>query len=180
MALELIPDDDSVISALLQGIKDTALVVTDDAVKQIADHLEDKIRQNISLTGHSLEDLAKMGHPYATRNVGSNGDLVSSIVGNKPYQVHIQRNVIRGKGGGPSTLVDSLGIDFSRSALEVRAVVGIDEVKAGHVEYVVLGTRFMVARDFFAGTFLEVVDDLFDIFQKVTGFNRLRTDSSLF
>lgn len=153
-----------------------------EVIKKLANFLEEKIRANISLTDHSLQDLEDLGHPYALKNVGVAAGLASSfgsIAGHKPFQVHIQENVIRGSGGGPGKLTDALGIDFKSESNEELAVVGIDETQAAHVEYVVLGTRYMVARDFFAATLLEVAEEMFDMYEKETGYRRVSIDLSL-
>lgn len=170
------------LSPLFESIEDLVKECSETAIRKVAKVLEDKIRANIGLTDHTLLELEKLGHPYSLTNIGSDiaGTSSTGVLGHGPFQVHIQRNVIRGSGGGPGVLVDVLGTDFKNLKEQFVAIVGIEETSAAHVRWVVLGTRFMVARDFFAGTFLEVVEDLFDIFERETQFRRVFVDFSLF
>lgn len=175
------------LTAWIKGVRELVMECSEKAIREVAKVLERKIRANISLTDHTLEQIKEKGHPYSLKNIGVVFDgkdtpRASGVntMGHKSFQVHIQRGVIRGVGGGPGLLTDALGIDYKKNKLSFTAAVGIDKIQAGHVEYVVFGTRFMVARDFLAGTFLEVVDDLFDIFERESKFNRIWVDTSLF
>jgi hypothetical protein len=171
--------------ALVEVAALTDLVLMDvrgiikDAIEEVAQHLEEEMRANISFRDHSLEDLRAMGHPYARQHLGkgtTGGGRASSLgglAGHKPWQVHIQEGIIKGTKRGPGLLVDALGIDWAESKWEVAATVGINQSEAFHVEYVVLGTKYMVARDFISGTFLEVVDELNKIFEQISGLSKI-------
>jgi hypothetical protein len=160
------------LAASFSTVEDEIRECTRDATRKVADLLFDVIHTNISIDDHSLQDLRDLGHPYSRKNQSS-----GRVLGMKPFQVHTQRGVIRGTNSGPMHLVDALGIDSDFGGDVMTFDVGIDENDAQHVKYVVLGTKFMVARDFFAGSLIEAVDDMFDLFQKETGFKRLFTMS---
>lgn len=184
--------EEALLLAFWEMLGKEVLGIAKEGIDAVAKLYEAAVRENIGLTDHSLDDLKEMGHPYSLQNLSRGGAApagLASAVGSAAlhgsFQVHVQRigrkgRVIRGSGGGPEVLIDALGIDFEAVKKDsVGAIVGIEETRAAHVRYVVLGTRYMIARDFFAGTLLEVIDQMFDTFERVTKFRRLRVDTSL-
>ncbi len=111
----------------------------EDALQESADILEARIVENATLTDHSLEDLEKLGHPYAKRD--------PQKIHSPEYQVHVQDGDLAASIGqvkvGPG-----------------KINVGVDESKAPHVQHVIQGTSTMIARDFVTGSFNEVRDDI--------------------
>jgi HK97 gp10 family phage protein len=109
------------------------------SVEEMAELLKQRIEKNASLTDHSLDELEKLGHPYAVRNTGR--------LHNLNYQVHKQS----GK------LVDNI---FLRKKGARTYVVGVDESQVPYVGHVINGTRYMVPRDFVGKSLKELNKEL--------------------
>jgi hypothetical protein len=105
--------------------------------------MDDKISKNISLTDHSLEDLARLGHPYASRRPNAGESRVRSLTGHDPYyQVHKQSGkLLNSKRSGTTKVSISKG-----GNLKAGAFVMLDERKAKHAAHVVYGTSKMIPR----------------------------------
>jgi hypothetical protein len=121
-------------------------------MEQVRDVLDKAVDKNISLTDHSLKDLALLGHPYASR--------APQRVHSPGYQVHIQSGRLkRGKYSGTHK-ASILG-----GQLTARAYVGIaDSVE--HALFVVYGTSKMIPRDFLIGSLGEVREKIWDILSR--------------
>ena len=114
--------------------------------------LDKAIGKNISLSDHSLSDLAAMGHPYARR--------APQAIHDPGYQVHVQSGELKsGKYSG----TDKAGI--SSGSLRARAFVGINE-NVQHAFMVVYGTSKMVPRDFLIGSLGEVRDQIWQALRR--------------
>lgn len=104
--------------------------------------LDARITRNISLTDHSLSDLARLGHPYA-RGVGVK-------LHNPAYQVHTQSGrMLSAKVSG----VDDADIIGGKLKASAWAGIGAGVPYAVHVIY---GTSKMIPRDFLRGSLGEV------------------------
>jgi hypothetical protein len=104
--------------------------------------LKGKIKDNISNTDYTLEDLAKMGHPYARRSPKS--------IHNPDYIVHCQSGeMLSGLGSGTKKA------SVKGTTLEAEAYAGISD-NVEHAKYVIYGTSKMVPRDFLKGSLEEV------------------------
>lgn len=156
--------------------KAAARGVGEEAIRQSAEVLGEEMLKNISLTDHTLGDLRREGHPYGRKSLGGSGlaGIFGSIVGHEPWQVHIQRQPNQGSAAGPDLLVDALMMEMGGGGDTVIATVGVDSDKARHAEYIIMGTRFMVSRDFISASFLQKMDEMFEVFEDVSGFHRLR------
>ena len=107
-----------------------------------------KVSGNISLTCHSLADLAAMGHPYAVAHLNNPHSPY--------YQVHMQSGQMRGR----------LTSEVAANTQEVRGGVGYtgeaeESLKApgsahSYLRCVIFGTEHMVSRDFLSGSLGEV------------------------
>lgn len=116
-------------------------------MKHAASILGLRIEKNISSTDHTLEDLRKMGHPYAGRDPNPP---------HKPeYIVHTQSGeLLQGLFSGikPASITGG--------ELEAAAFAGIsDEVE--HATYVIFGTSKMIPRNFLIGSLGEVQEQIF-------------------
>lgn len=110
--------------------------------------LDKAIEKNISLTDHTLKDLADMDHPYSRRHTGNLHD--------PQYQVHTQTGrLLDSKFSGS----DPASIDGGQ--LRARAYAGVSE-RVPHAIPVIYGTRKMVPRDFLRGSLMEVKDRIFE------------------
>lgn len=124
--------------------------------------LDKTIEKNISLTDHSIEGLADMGHPYARR--------APQAIHDPGYQVHTQSGELKsGKYSGTDRA------DISSGRLTARAYVGISE-SVRHAFFVVYGTSKMVPRDFLVGSLGEVREQIWQFLkrslnQAVVSFN---------
>jgi len=104
-------------TAAMEGLQAAGLVLAQD------------VRANISLTDHTLADLAKMDHPYATRH----GRIL--VHPERPYSVHKQS----GK------LLRALKQHMSVTGGYFE--VWLDEGEVDYAKHVVEGTKVMLARD---------------------------------
>jgi len=111
-------------------------------VRDVANIIERSIREKASLTCHSLETLARMGHPYAVRDPRNPHS--------PPYLIHTQS----GK------LLNAIGQRLEETKDKITIYVGVDEDKAPHVQYLIFGTEKMISRDFISGAFNEVLDEI--------------------
>ena len=124
------------------------------------------MREHTGWFDHSLQELARMGHPYS-RSGGSGAKPPHG-----PYDIHVQFNVTRGWVESSHLLSEALfkEMKISRSGQEVLAKVGVDTTKAPHAIFVIDGTRYMIQRDFLRGSFYEVKPELLREFND--GFSR--------
>lgn len=129
----------------LLGLRVSVTKKLQRGLKEAAQVLEDKIIENASLEDHSLKELEKLGHPYASRN--------PQEIHTPSYQVHTQSG----------DLVDAVS---QRQINQYAIDVGVDETKAPHVVHVIYGTSKMVARDFIRGSYLEVIGKIRGIVQR--------------
>jgi hypothetical protein len=116
-----------------------------EALRKAAEILVERMRENASLTDHTLADLKALGHPYSQRN--------SRDIHNPTFLVHRQSG----------ELLDSIGFNVIN---QFRVQVGADESIAPHVPHVIFGTSKMVGRDFVIGSFLEIQDQLLKILEE--------------
>lgn len=110
--------------------------------------LDDRITRNISLSDHSLKDLARMGHPYS--RVGG------FRLHDPEYQVHTQSGrMLAAKISGTNKA------DISGGNLGASAWAGISSA-APHAVHVIYGTSRMIPRDFLRGSLAEVRGQVLD------------------
>lgn len=114
--------------------------------------LDRAVEKNISISDHSLEDLADMGHPYASR--------APQRIHTPSYQVHTQSGELKSGKFSGTDKASILG-----GQLSARAYVGIsDTVK--HAPFIVYGTSKMVPRDFLIGSLGEVRDEIWETLKR--------------
>ncbi len=106
----------------------------------------ERMRQNASLTDHTLKDLAAMGHPYSLRNSANPHD--------PPYLIHEQTG----------NLKEHIESEGSPKNFSFR--IGVDEKAVPYLPYLILGTSKMIPRDFITESFNEVLPDLLKLFQE--------------
>jgi hypothetical protein len=110
------------------------------AVNAAGNLLREACRESLSLTDHTLDDLAALDHPYARRH-GSirihGGDLRGGWIRTGEDQVHAQSGRLRAAlRGGPVTRQGGPGYE-----------VWVDQAVAPHWRDVVQGTLHMLPRD---------------------------------
>lgn len=120
-------------------------------MKSIEEKLREAIKKNISLTDHTLEDLAEMGHPYASAHPANPHE--------PGYQVHSQSGTML--GGLVSGTSDAA---FTGSGVTAEAHAGI-EASINYAIFVIFGTSRMIPRDFLTGSLEEVRDQVFSLLQ---------------
>jgi hypothetical protein len=102
------------------------------------------VKENMSRTDYSLEELEEKDHPYATRH----GRIVSGRLGGaftrKPYMIH--------KRSGQ--LLKDLNISFDKNKRESTIFFGNDNF---YTERVIFGTKTspLIPRDVISGTYSE-------------------------
>ena len=95
------------------------------------------VRQNMSLRDHSLQDLARQGHPYAHRHgsIGIHGGSAKTLV-NPSFRVHQQTGTLLNATKGGLT-----------PARQATYRIAVDTGLAPHGAYVIQGTKVMLPRD---------------------------------
>lgn len=107
-----------------------------------------KIKDNISLTDHSLQQLAQLNHPYSLRNTQQLHD--------PNYQVHTQSGKLL--DSEQSGTVDA---EVSESGtLKATAWVKLDPAIAPYAVFIVYGTSKMIPRSVLMGSRDEVTDEI--------------------
>jgi len=136
-----------------------ALVRATGGLLVCSDALEAAIRAHVGhIDEHTLEQLARMGHPYGYRTRADESGADRSPRPHGPFDVHIQFDVRRGGGITVSSqLIDAIFSEMKiRSGYAVVAKVGVDTTRAPHAIYVIDGTRYMIQRDFLRGSYEEM------------------------
>jgi len=129
----------------LEGLRVSVARNMVGALEEAATKLFNSVQRNATLTDHSLDDLAKLGHPYNIRS--------SVSIHSPSYLVHQQS----GRLSGALKLVRVNQYSFN---------IGIEESAVPYLLAVVYGTRYMVGRDFIRGSLLDLDDDLRNVFSK--------------
>lgn len=120
-----------------------------ETMAQVAGMMDDQTTLNMSLRDHSLDDLRKLGHPYATR---SPQDIHDPI-----FQIHEQSgNLLQSKTSG----VD--GADIDSGVLRASAWVKLDDSLAPYAAFIVYGTSKMIPRPVLMGSRDEVLPQITD------------------
>ena len=127
------------------------LAEVNDDMERVRFVLDAAVTRNISLTDHTLKDLADMGHPYSRRSGTSLHD--------PNYQVHRQSgDLLRGKFSGVETA------NIISGTLDAAAWVGIQGVD--YAVHLVFGTSKMLPRDFLRGSLSEVREEALNILRR--------------
>lgn len=116
------------------------------AVQQASKELYKTVNEHISLTCHSLEELAALDHPYSTQYAQDSFEHPDDFV-------HIQS----GK------LFASVEVIGEMSGEVAVVAVGVDEKKVPYIGYLIDGTTKMRPRDFLGNAIKERKDDLITI-----------------
>jgi len=119
----------------LAGLEVRARRYMASTLHTIADRLEARMKENASLTDHSLKDLRRLGYPYSAK---------------RPRNPHTPPYLVHAQSGELSKAIESNIIN------QYRIQVGVDEAKAPYIRHIVYGTERMLARDFITGSFLEL------------------------
>lgn len=120
--------------------------------EQVRDMVHKQVDANISLSDHSLADLARLGHPYSKRS--------PKALHNPDFQVHEQTGRLR--AGLFSTTEPA---DVSLGRLTAAAIVGIKD-GIEHAAYVIRGTSKMVPRDFLGGSVHQLRDKILNTLKR--------------
>lgn len=116
----------------LQKFRETLRPYKEREVQWATEQVHRRAKWLIGLRdAHTLEELARMGHPYAKRNP------------RPPHQplerVHIQ---------DLDLLLSLQDSQYEHTQFESTGVVGVDEGVAPHARWVLLGTSTMISRNF--------------------------------
>ena len=118
--------------------------------------LDDQVSRNISLTDHSLAELARMGHPYSAK-YGPQGIPIHD-----PYwQIHKQSGKLL-----KSKYSEISEARITGGKLQASASVGLDEGKAEHAPFVIFGTSRMIPRDVLRQSLTQVQDKVYGIIKR--------------
>ena len=126
-------------------------------MKEIAFMLDKQVEGNISRTDYSLEELADLDHPFASRH-GAEGIPVYD-----PYWMVHKRSgkLLNSKKSG------TVRADVSGGTLEASAYVRLDENVAPHAAYVVYGTSRMIPRPVLQGSRDQVAPQAYELLRTV-------------
>lgn len=100
------------------------------AAQTALDILEKKVLERVTLTDHSLQDLAAMGHPYSTR--------FGTDTGPHPDEYLHQQSSKLASNVEPVLIVKKNHVIFG---------VGIDDKKVSYIRHLTYGTSRMRPRD---------------------------------
>lgn len=118
--------------------------------------LDGAVTKNISASDHTLADLRRLDHPYATRH-GSRGLNLHD----PNYVVHKQSGkLLKSKFHGVNKA------DIKSGVLKASAFAGLDQNKAPHALHVELGTSKMIPRPVLQGSREEVLPQAFNLIKK--------------
>ncbi len=129
----------------LEGLRVSVTKNSKAALKEAAEEVREQIVENASLADHSLDDLARLGHPYSVER-GGTLHTPSFLVHRQSGQ--LRRNVEKKQ-------VNQFTFD-----------IGVDPNRVPYILAVVLGTRFLVARDFIRAGLLQAGKKVEKIFNK--------------
>jgi len=120
------------ISLTAESLRGLSYIEAEETVAAMGEVLHVEIRENLSLTDHTLQDLADLDHPYARRH----GAIQTGVLGHEPeWLVHKQSGELLGAlQHGPLGVGENYG-------------VWLDPTIAPHAEYVIEGTKTMLPRD---------------------------------
>lgn len=115
----------------------------------VSEMMDDEVTKNISLTDHTIKDLAKLKHPYSAAN---------------PRQLHDPNYLVHTQSGG---LLDakqsgSGGASIEDGTLKATAFVLLDPGKAEYATYVIYGTSKMIPRPVLQESRDNVVPEVLD------------------
>lgn len=132
--------------------------------------LREAIKQHLSITDHSLEDLRRMGHPYARRH----GSI--RVHPERPFMVHRQD----GRMMKATTLESKAYPGGSGGGARYTAIVGLDYGQQRYFKYAIEGTRKMLPRDtlYLTSQLPEVRRGMMQAVVKVLG-EKLRTQATI-
>ena len=135
----------SKITAQLAGIRIVTQRASSRSAKAVGRLLFAAVKQNVSLTDHSLDDLRRLGFPYRS---------ISPVIIHRPrYAVHKQ------DGDLESAIIQVI----SKTSKGRKVSIEVDESVAPHARHVILGTSRMVARDFLTGSLRASREEMFNI-----------------
>ena len=138
----------------LIGLEAAIQTKTPEMIREMADELEQRMYDNVSLEDHTLKELNLLGNPYGKKH--------PQEIHNPAYLVHTQHSPSSGNKIG-SDLIDALRVNIVN---QYRIQVGFDESIAPHVRDVYWGTTKatgMRGRDFIEGSFQEVQEEFKEI-----------------
>ncbi len=122
--------------------------------KEIVDVARESIEEHISLTDHSLKDLAAMGHPYRIGGPGLHGNVfIHEQTGN--LKDSLKEKVIE----TPTHKIHIFFFDTSISG-------------AWYLPYIIFGTSSMVPRDFIRASFVDAQNKWREVLKKQQGEGR--------
>lgn len=125
----------------------------DRDMEQVRDLMDVTVTKNMTLTDHSLSDLAAMGHPYARR--------APQAIHSPGYMVHRQSGALEASKYSGTDKASILG-----GKLLAKAFIGVDPGRAAHARMVVFGTSKMVPRDFLLGSLGELKNAAFELLRR--------------
>lgn len=127
----------------LEGFRLTATKKFQAGLKDAAEHLLTKMKEKAGWLDHTLDELEKLGHPYAIRepHPPHEGDIV-----------HIQSR----------RLYNNIKI---RQINQYAYDIGVDEAYVPYIRSVIFGTRYMMPRNFITATVNEEKHALQEIFE---------------
>ncbi|WP_196607431.1 hypothetical protein [Pectinatus frisingensis] len=119
--------------ANIRNIIPTEIAKMNSRIGLAGDVLETNVKLNASLTDHTLEDLAKMGHPYSKKKATDSGPHPDDIVHNQS-----------------GTLYGAIQRNDNMSDTVASVEVGVSESDVSYIKDLITGTPKMRPRNFLA------------------------------
>ena len=123
------------------GMRNAAARVSDAkrrALSKIGPMALDAVKETVSASGYTLDDLADLDHPYARRHGRIRRGVLGGRYSRKPYLVHERSGQLKSGIRG----------SLKATAYEIRAT-------GSHAGFVIGGTKNMLFRDFLIDTLNE-------------------------
>lgn len=118
-------------------------------LNKTADAVQKRMIENVSLTDHTMEDLARLGHPYSRRN--------PRPPHTPPWLVHIRSGDLK----------RSIKRSKIKGSKNPKVLIGADENIAEHARKVIFGDSKVMARDFVSGTTTEMTREIWRIMTRM-------------
>lgn len=137
------------VMANLMGLQQKVINAIESEANNITDYMEEELKKDIAvLDGHTLEELAKMGHPYAER---------------EPNPPHLEPVIHTQKGKLLRAVKQIMSINRRGGYLKVY----VDELDVPYIKWLVNGTTKMIARPVFQYTWSRIRENCIDRLETV-------------
>jgi len=132
------------------------------ALEKVTLSLKKSVLNNMSLSDHTLKDMAKMGHPYGLQGgqreswEAAKGVPARQKLHTPEYNIHTHTGNLKSEVYHKLQIQEKMGI---LGADRMDGIVGLNK-DSKYAKYVIMGTRKMVSRDVLTETMKAERDSL--------------------